>query len=197
MGLIMVTKLLFATNNLHKLREVREIVGTSFTLLSLKDISFEGDLPETSDTLEGNACQKARTLYEKTGMDCFADDTGLFIDALDGRPGIYSARYAGEGCKFEENILKVLAEMEHEENRNASFRCMVCLILGGTEHLFEGRIDGVILKEKRGKEGFGYDPLFIPKGQSQTFSEMPPYLKNGLSHRGRAIWKMMRYLGSQ
>lgn len=195
--LIMINKLLFATNNLHKLREVQEIIGNSFTILSLKDISIEGDLPETSDTLEGNACQKARAIYEKTGMDCFADDTGLFIDALDGRPGIYSARYAGEGCRFEENILKVLSEMEHEENRNASFRCVVCLILSGQEHLFEGRIDGVILKEKHGEEGFGYDPLFVPKGQSQTFSEMPSYLKNGLSHRGRAIWKMMRFLGSQ
>jgi XTP/dITP diphosphohydrolase len=190
----MVEKLLFATNNLHKLREVQEIIGDSFRILSLKDVSFEGDIPETSDTLEGNARQKASIIYENKGMDCFADDTGLFIDALDGRPGVYSARYAGEGCSFEDNIRKVLAEMEHEENRKASFRCVVCLILGGNEHLFEGRVDGIILKEKRGAEGFGYDPVFVPDGQSQTFSEMPPYLKNGLSHRGRAIWKMMRFL---
>ena len=191
----MVEKLLFATNNHHKLREVQEIIGTSFIILSLKDVSNEGDIPETSDTLKGNARQKARFIYEKTGMDCFADDTGLFIDALGGRPGVYSARYAGEDCSFEDNIRKVLEEMLHEENRNASFRCVVCLILGGKEHLFEGRIDGVILKEKHGTEGFGYDPVFIPNGQSQTFSEMPPYLKNGLSHRGRAILKMMRFLG--
>lgn len=190
----MLEKLLFVTNNPHKLREVREIIGTSFIILSLKDVSIEGDIPETSDSLEGNARQKARHIYEKTGTDCFADDTGLFIDALDGRPGVYSARYAGEGCSFEDNIRKVLAEMLHEENRNASFRCVVCLILGGKEHLFEGRIDGVILKEKHGTEGFGYDPVFVPNGQSQTFSEMPPYLKNGLSHRGRAIWKMIRFL---
>jgi XTP/dITP diphosphohydrolase len=190
----MIKNLLFATNNLHKLREVQEIVGDLFTLMSLKDISLEEDIPETSDTLEGNARQKARIIYEKTGMDCFADDTGLFIDALDGRPGVYSARYAGESCSFEDNIRKVLAEMEHTENRNASFHCVVCLNLKGTEHLFEGRIDGTILKKKRGKEGFGYDPVFVPAGQSQTFSEMPPYLKNGVSHRGRAIWKMMKFL---
>ena len=190
----MIVKLLFATNNLHKLREVREITGNSFRILSLKDLSIEEDIPETSDTLEGNARQKARYIFDKTGMDCFADDTGLFIDALDGRPGVYSARYAGEGCSFEDNIVKVLSELEHEQNRNASFRCVVCLILGGAEHLFEGRIDGVILRKKRGSEGFGYDPVFVPNGQSQTFSEMPPYLKNGLSHRGRAIWKMMKFL---
>jgi XTP/dITP diphosphohydrolase len=192
----MVEKLLFATNNLHKLREVQEIIGTSFIILSLKDVSIEGDIPETSDTLEGNARQKARHIYEKTGMDCFADDTGLFIDALGGRPGVYSARYAGEDCSFEDNIRKVLEEMVQAENRNASFRCVVCLIHGGEENLFEGRIDGTILKEKRGTDGFGYDPVFIPNGQSQTFSEMPPYLKNGLSHRGRAIVKMIRFLGN-
>ena len=192
----MVEKLLFATNNLHKLREVQEIIGPRFSILSLKDVSIQGDIPETSNTLEGNACQKARIIYEKTGMDCFADDTGLFIDALDGRPGVFSARYAGEECNFEDNIRKVLSEMEHTENRNASFRCVVCLILAGKEQLFEGRIDGVILREKRGTEGFGYDPVFMPNGQSQTFSEMPPYLKNGLSHRGRAIRKMMKFLGN-
>ena len=193
---IMVEKLLFVTNNLHKLREVQEIVGNSFRILSLKDVSIDEDIPETSKTLEGNACQKARFIYERTGMDCFADDTGLFIDALEGRPGVFSARYAGEGCIFEDNIRKVLAELQHTENRNACFRCVVCLILGGTDHLFEGRIDGVILKEKHGEGGFGYDPVFVPNGQSQTFSEMPPYLKNGLSHRGRAMWKMMKFLGT-
>ncbi len=192
----MIENLLFATNNLHKLREVQEIVGNLFHVLCLKDVSIEEDIPETSDTLEGNARQKARFIYEKTGMDCFADDTGLFIEALDGRPGVYSSRYAGEECSFENNIRKVLTEMEQTEDRNASFRCVVCLILGGKEHLFEGRIDGFILREKRGTEGFGYDPVFVPNGQSQTFSEMPAYLKNGISHRGRAIWKMMRFLGN-
>jgi XTP/dITP diphosphohydrolase len=190
-----IKNLLFATNNMHKLREVQEIVGNLFHVLCLKDVSIEGDIPETSYTLEGNVLQKVRFIYEKTGMDCFADDTGLFIEALDGRPGVYSARYAGEGCRFEDNIRKVLAEMEQAENRNASFRCVVGLILEGKEHLFEGRIDGVILREKQGTEGFGYDPVFVPNGQSQTFAEMPPYLKNGISHRSRAIWKMMRFLG--
>jgi XTP/dITP diphosphohydrolase len=190
-----IDKLLFATNNLHKLREVQEIVLSTFHVLCLKDVSMEEDIPETSDTLEGNALQKARFVYNKTGIDCFADDTGLFIEALDGGPGVYSARYAGEGCIFEDNIRKVLAEMEQAENRKASFRCVVCLILDGKEHLFEGHIDGMILREKRGSEGFGYDPVFLPNGQSQTFSEMPPYLKNGISHRGKAIWKMMRFLG--
>ena len=190
----MARKLLFATNNQHKLKEAREIIGTTFRILSLQDVSFNEDIPETSDTLLGNASQKAWILYNKTGMDCFADDTGLFIDALDGRPGVYSARYAGEGCSFEDNIRKVLAEMGDTENRKASFRCVICLILGGKEHLFEGRVDGVILKEKQGTEGFGYDPVFMPKGQSQTFSEMPAYLKNGLSHRGRALRKMMKFL---
>jgi XTP/dITP diphosphohydrolase len=190
----MTQKFLFATNNLHKLREVQEIINNSFQLLSLKDVSIDEDIPETSDTLEGNARQKVWYIFEKTGMNCFADDTGLFIDVLDGRPGVYSARYAGEGCSFDDNINKVLAEMGDAEDRKASFRCVVSLILDGKEHLFEGRIDGIILKEKQGIGGFGYDPVFVPKGQSQTFSEMPAYLKNGLSHRGRAISKMMRFL---
>jgi XTP/dITP diphosphohydrolase len=190
-----IDKLLFATNNLHKLREVREIVGNLFSILCLNDVYIKEDIPETSNTLEGNASQKARFICEKTGMDCFADDTGLFIEALDERPGVYSARYAGEGCSFEDNIRKVLAEMQQTENRKASFRCVICLILEGKEHLFEGHTDGIILKEKHGTEGFGYDPVFVPNGHSQTFSEMPPYLKNGISHRGKAIWKMMRFLG--
>jgi XTP/dITP diphosphohydrolase len=189
-------KLLFVTNNIHKIREVREIAGSQFNILCLKDVFIEEDIPETSNTLEGNAGMKARFIYDKTGMDCFADDTGLFIEALDGRPGVYSARYAGEGYNFEDNIRKVLAEMDQKENRKACFRCVICLIKGGKEYLFEGRIDGKILKEKRGKEGFGYDPIFVPSGQSLTFAEMPPYLKNGISHRGRAIWKMLRFLGN-
>jgi XTP/dITP diphosphohydrolase len=192
----MIEKLLFATNNLHKLREVQEIVGDHFKILCLRDLSINEDIPETSTTLEGNATQKARFIYDRTGMDCFADDTGLFIESLNGRPGVYSARYAGEGCSFEDNILKVMSEMEHEDNRKATFRCVICLILNGKEHLFEGRIDGIILREKHGSEGFGYDPVFLPKGQSQTFSELPPYLKNGISHRGKAVWKMMKFLRS-
>lgn len=187
--------LLFATNNKHKLQEVREILGTAYIVKSLAEMDFDIEIPETQDTLEGNALQKARFIYEKTGMNCFADDTGLEIDALDGRPGVYSARYAGEGCSFEDNIHKVLLELSGKENRTARFRCVVCLILDAKEHFFEGRVTGMILPEKRGTEGFGYDPVFVPDGHSQTFAEMAPHLKNGISHRAKAVNKMMRFLG--
>ena len=184
--------LLFATNNQHKLREIQEIMGHEFRIRSLKDINLDIDIPETQETIEGNAAQKAWFIHDRTGMDCFADDTGLEIDALDGRPGVYAARYAGEGCSFEDNINKVLQEMEGVENRSACFRCVICLILGGKEHLFEGRINGIITTERNGVEGFGYDPVFLPNGFKQTFAEMPPYLKNGISHRGRAAEKMRK-----
>jgi len=186
--------LLFATNNQHKLREVQEIMGHGFRILSLEDISLDVDIPETQATLEGNAAQKARFIYDRTGMTCFADDTGLEIEALDRRPGVYSARYAGEGCSFDDNVSKVLLEMKEMENRKASFRCVICLIMEGREYFFEGRVDGVITTERKGQDGFGYDPVFLPDGFLQTFAEMPPYLKNGISHRGRAIDKMVKYL---
>ena len=187
-------KLLFATNNSHKLHEIREIAGSEFEIIGLKDVGFEVEIPETQDTIEANAVQKARYVYENVQIDCFADDTGLEIDALDGRPGVYSARYAGEGCSFDDNIEKILRELDGSGDRKASFRCMVCLILEGSEYLFEGRIDGNITKERNGSGGFGYDPVFIPEGYNQTFAEMPPYLKNGISHRGRAVTRMMRFL---
>ena len=187
------TSLVFATNNQHKLQEVREIMGTRFRILSLKDIDLTIEIPEDQDTLEGNAGQKARFIFERTGRDCFADDTGLFIDALEGRPGVYSARYAGEGCSFDDNVQKVLDELEGVTNRLACFRCVVCLIIKGEEHYFEGRVDGVITGERKGRSGFGYDPVFLPSGHNQTFAEMPPYLKNGISHRGRAISRMLRF----
>jgi XTP/dITP diphosphohydrolase len=189
--------LLFATNNPHKLREVNEIMGQEFRLLSLKDVLVDIDIPETQETIEGNAVQKARFIHEYTGMNCFADDTGLEIEALAGRPGVYSARYAGEGCTFDDNINKILDELDGIGNRKASFRCVICLIMDGEEHLFEGRIDGVIIPERRGTDGFGYDPVFLPDGYRQTFAEMPPYLKNGISHRGRAIDKMVRWYKSK
>jgi XTP/dITP diphosphohydrolase len=176
------------------LREICEIAGSEFEIAGLMDIGFEGDIPETEDTLEGNARQKANFIYNKTNMNCFADDTGLEIDALDGRPGVYSARYAGEGCSFSDNINKILEELEGAENRKAKFRCVICLILDGEEYLFEGRIDGNITRERKGDTGFGYDPVFIPNGYHQTFAEMPPYLKNGVSHRGRAMEKMMKFV---
>ena len=186
--------ILFATNNTHKLREIQEILGNQFTVLSLRDIKLDVEIPETQETLQGNAAQKAWFIYEKTGMNCFADDTGLEIEALDGRPGVYSARYAGEGCSFDDNVRKILAELEGIHHRNACFRTVICLIMDGMERLFEGRVDGVITNERHGEGGFGYDPVFIPNGHTQTFAEMPPYLKNGISHRGRAISKMLRFL---
>ncbi len=189
--------LLFATNNQHKLREIREIAGTNLKILSLKDVNLDIEIPETQETIEGNAVQKARFVYEKTGLDCFADDTGLEIDALDGRPGVYSARYAGEGCSFDDNVQKILTELNGLENRKAKFRCIICLVMDGKEYLFDGRVDGVITTERQGQDGFGYDPVFLPDGHNQTFSEMPAYLKNGISHRGRAVEKMFRWLKNE
>jgi len=189
----MIEELLFATNNQHKLKEIREIIGQTFRIISLKEVGFTGDVPETQETIEGNARQKARFIHEKTGRPCFADDTGLEIDALDGRPGVYSARYAGEGCRFEDNIIKILTELQGVTNRKARFRCVVCLIIDNQEHVFEGKVEGTVLAEKRGADGFGYDPVFLPDGETSTFAEMPPYLKNGISHRGKAINKMVRF----
>jgi len=186
--------LLFATNNPHKLRELREIMTPGFRIMSLAETGLDIEIPETGETIEENAVQKARFIYERTGRDCFADDTGLEIDALGGRPGVVSARYAGEGCSFNDNIDKILQELEGVENRKACFRCVICLILQGKERLFEGRVDGVIVKERRGSGGFGYDPVFRPDGHDQTFAEMPAHLKNGISHRGRAAEKMRRWL---
>jgi XTP/dITP diphosphohydrolase len=189
--------LLFATNNQHKLREIREIMGNDFRVLSLKDTNLDVEIPETQETIEGNALQKARFIYAQTGRDCFADDTGLEIDALDGRPGVYSARYAGEGCSFDDNIDKILKELEGAGTRNACFRSVICLIINGDDFLFEGRVDGSITPSRKGDSGFGYDPVFLPDGYQQTFAEMPAYLKNGISHRGRAIDKMMKWLKSE
>ncbi|MDP4280803.1 MAG: RdgB/HAM1 family non-canonical purine NTP pyrophosphatase [Bacteroidota bacterium] len=191
---MIMTELVFATNNSHKLREIREITGDSLNIVGLGDIGLNTEIPETGTTLEENARQKAHFIYEKTGRNCFADDTGLEIDALEGRPGVYSARYAGEGCQFEDNIRKVLKELSGVENRKAAFRCVVCLIYEGKEYLFEGRIHGTIMTEKHGDGGFGYDPVFLPEGSRQTFAEMPAHLKNGISHRGRAMTKMMKFL---
>lgn len=188
------TPLLFATNNQHKLREVSDILGEEYPLLSLQDIGLDVEIPENQDTLDGNARQKAWFIFNKTGMKCFADDTGLEIMALDGRPGVYSARYAGDACSFEDNIEKVLNELEGIENRKACFRTVICLIMDGREHLFEGKIEGEIILERKGKSGFGYDPVFLPEGNHQTFAEMPAYLKNGISHRARAVTRLLQFL---
>ena len=186
--------LVFATNNPHKLKEIKAKVGNSFEIKSLKDIEVSEDIPEPYETLEKNAFNKARCIHEKYGYDCFADDTGLEIDALNGRPGVYSARYAGPQCHFQDNINRVLREMEGETNRSARFRCVIALILNGQEHQFEGAVEGKILTEEHGSEGFGYDPVFQPDGYDQSFAEMPLEIKNKISHRGKAVAKLTAFL---
>lgn len=188
-------KLVFATNNAHKLEEIRAILGDKVEVLSLKDIQCDDDIPETADTLEGNAVLKAEYIYRHYGLDCFADDTGLEVEALNGAPGVYSARYAGgEGHDSEANMRKLLAEMEGKTNRKAQFRTAICLIEGGAEHLFEGVVKGEIIEEKRGASGFGYDPVFMPEGYTETFAEMGSEEKNRISHRARAVQALCAYL---
>ena len=165
-------KLVVATNNAHKLEEIAAILGNEMELLSLKDIQCNADIPETADTLEGNARQKAQYIYNNYGMDCFADDTGLEVEALNGAPGVFSARYAGDGHDSEANMQKLLKELEGKENRKAQFRTAICLIMEGEEDLFEGIVKGKIIEEKRGNTGFGYDPVFVPEGHELTFAEL-------------------------
>lgn len=187
-------KLIFATNNAHKLEEVRAIIGNSFELITLRDAGITEDIPENEPTIEGNALTKARYVWEKTGQDCFADDTGLEVEALDGRPGVRSARYAGEGHDFKANNRKLIAELEGKENRSARFRTVISLIRGGVEQQVEGIVRGVIATEESGTEGFGYDPLFIPEGSDVTFAEMSAEAKNAISHRGRAVAALVKIL---
>lgn len=191
-------KLVFATNNKHKLAEIRAILKDSVEVVSLSDIDCHDDIPETADTLEGNALIKARHIYNKYGLYCFSDDTGLEVEALGGAPGVYSARYAGEHCSFEDNINKLLNAL-HEEPapRRASFRTIVALIDETGEHLFEGKIDGTILQERSGSSGFGYDPIFMPEGYDKSFAELGDAVKNKISHRARAIAKLTEYLLSK
>ncbi len=187
-------KLVFATNNQHKLQEVRDIVGDRVEVLSLADINCYDDIPETADTLQGNALIKARHVYEKYGFDCFADDTGLEVEALDGAPGVYSARYAGEECDSEANMQKLLQNLTGETNRNAQFRTVIALIIRGEEKLFNGIVKGTIATEKKGDSGFGYDPIFIPEGHSESFAQMSSEMKNSMSHRFRATQQLGDYL---
>lgn len=188
-------KLVFATNNAHKLEEVRAILGENIEVLSLDDIGCHADIPETAETLEGNAALKAEYIYEHYGLDCFADDTGLEVEALDGAPGVYSARYAGgEGHDSEANMKKLLKELEGKDNRRAQFRTAICLIESGKEYLFEGIVKGGIIEEKRGASGFGYDPVFVPEGYGETFAEMGGEEKNKISHRARAVQQLCAYL---
>lgn len=187
-------KLVFATNNEHKLKEISQLLDGKHEVVSLSEIDCHDDIPEDYDTLEENALQKARYIKEHFGYDCFADDTGLEIEALDNRPGVYSARYAGPAKDSRENMMKVLREMEGVTNRNACFRTVIALILDGQEHLFEGRVDGKILTEQHGEAGFGYDPIFQPEGFQVSFAEMPMDEKNKISHRGRATQKLVEFL---
>lgn len=184
----------FATNNLHKLLEVQHLLGDKFKLLSLKEISVYEDIPEDHDTLEKNALQKAWYIYNKTNRNCFADDTGLEVDALDGKPGVYSARYAGEGKNPKDNIIKLLCELNGISNRKAQFRTVVALIIDGEERLFEGIVTGQIIEKERGVDGFGYDPVFLPDGYSLTFAEMDLAQKNQISHRARAVNALVDFL---
>lgn len=190
-------KFVFATNNSHKLEEVTAILGEKVELLSMKDIKCDTDIPETADTLEGNALLKARYIFDNYHLDCFADDTGLEVKALNGAPGVYSARYAGgEGHDAQANMLKLLHELDGKENRKAQFRTAISLILDGKEYLFEGVIKGEIIKEKRGDSGFGYDPVFMPEGYDRTFAELGNDIKNQISHRALAVQKLCEFLQS-
>ena len=187
-------KLVFATNNAHKLREVSQVVGDEFTLVSLRECGIVEDIPEEQPTLEGNALQKARYIYARTGLDCFADDTGLEVDALGGEPGVRSARYATDGHDDEANKRLLLERMEGVEARGAQFRTAIALIIGGKEYLFEGIVRGNITTEERGEGGFGYDPLFVAEGYEESFAEISAEEKNAISHRGRAVRKLAEFL---
>lgn len=187
-------EIVFASNNAHKLEEVRSKLPSNFQILSLKDVLGDIDIPETGETLDKNAIIKAKYVFDKLGMNCFADDTGLEIDALNGEPGVYSARYAGEDCSFKDNMDKVQNKMEGVANRSAKFRTVICLYFNGKQHLFEGSVDGRILTEEQGEKGFGYDPIFQPNRCDKSFAEMTMEEKNEISHRGRAVQKLVDFL---
>lgn len=187
-------KIVFATHNAHKVSEVQAVLGSEYQLVTATEAGISEEIPETQPTIEGNALQKARYVYEHTGLNCFADDTGLEVEALNGAPGVYSARYAGEHVSYADNNKLLLKNLAGCQNRKARFRTVIALILDGKEHLFEGRVEGTIATEPHGKGGFGYDPLFIPEGSQLTFAEMSPEAKNGISHRGRAVAKLVAFL---
>ena len=187
-------KLVFATNNQHKLQEIKEILKGKFEVISLKEINFFDEIEEPFETLHENALQKARVVHQFCGLDVFSDDTGLEVDVLNGAPGVYSARYAGENCSFQDNINKLLNALNLEENRKAKFRTVIALILNNKEYTFDGVVEGEITKEQSGSEGFGYDPIFKPEGFETTFAEMTSEAKNNISHRGRAVQKLTTFL---
>jgi non-canonical purine NTP pyrophosphatase, rdgB/HAM1 family len=190
-------KIVFATNNKHKLEEIKDILGKDFEIVSLAEIGCHEDIPETGLTLEENARQKSTYIVEHYNHDCFADDTGLEVDSLNGEPGVHSARYAeGTDHDSEANMRKLLSKMSNVKDRTARFRTVISLIINGVEHQFEGRVEGRIATEKHGKEGFGYDPIFIPKGYDKSFAELGEEVKNQISHRARAVKKLAEYLSS-
>ena len=190
-------QLVFASNNPHKLSEIRRIVGSRFEILSLADIGCHDDIPETADTLEGNALIKARWVKERYGYDCFADDTGLMVDALDGAPGVMTARFAGEHCTPADNVALLLEKLQGNPLRTARFSTVIALIKDGREQVMTGTVEGEIAAEERGADGFGYDPIFIPEGTGKTFAEMGPDAKNSISHRGRATEKLLQVLKAE
>jgi len=189
--------IVFATNNAHKISEVQQLLGASYHFLSLTDIGCFEELPETSSTLEGDALQKARYVRDHFGYDCFSEDTGLEVAALNGAPGVITARYAGEQRNPEDNMAKLLAELAGNNNRQARFRTVIALLIADEEHLFEGIVNGTISEHQSGAAGFGYDPVFVPAGYQVTFAEMPPTAKNAISHRGRAVAKLQAFLAQQ
>ena len=191
-----VKKIVFATGNPNKLKEIKSAIK-SFEIVGLKDLGITEEIPETGDTLKKNALQKAKYVYDKTGLDCFSDDTGLEIEAINNRPGVYSAMYAGPDCNAENNMRKVLKELEVKTNRNAQFKTVIALILDGEEYFFEGLVSGEILKEKSGEDGFGYDPIFRPIEYKESFAEMSIAQKNEISHRGLAVKKLVKFLAGQ
>lgn len=188
-------KIVFATNNAHKLEEVAAILGENYEVLSLREISCEADIPETADTFAGNALQKAHYVKEHFGYDCFADDSGLEVDALDGAPGVYSARYSGGGS--EENMTKLLHNLTGKSERGAQFRTVIALLIGEETQLFEGIVRGTIIEERRGEGGFGYDPIFVPEGYELTFAELGSEVKNRISHRAKAVELLAQYLNKK
>ena len=187
-------KLVFATNNVHKLSEVRAILATQYEIISLAELNCFDDIPETADTLNGNALLKAQYIFDKFQLNCFADDTGLEVDALNGAPGVYSARYAGEDNNAKNNMQKLLLNLAGETKRDAHFRTVIALIEDGEVRYFEGKIEGKIATEPKGETGFGYDPVFIPNGYSQSFAELGTSEKNKISHRALAVQKLADYL---
>ena len=189
-------KIVFATNNPNKLKEIQSLIPKEIEIISLKEIGCNEDIPETGDTLKANAFQKAQYIKDNFNYDCFADDTGLEIDELNGDPGVYSARYAGPERNANANMNKILNELKGKKNRKAQFRTAIALILNGEEHLFEGKVEGYISKDKQGNEGFGYDPIFIPENNTRSFAQMSMQEKGAISHRGRAVKKLVTYLNN-